>query len=79
MTSPEPYSAYVRSFAKAASGAKISEQDFDDGPLPERLDLPSQIAVALAVQDVSAGEPKLRTRGEFDVELKRLAGEVGVA
>lgn len=75
MTSSEPYSAYLRSFAKAASGAKISEQDFEDGALPERMDLPSQIAVALAVQDVTAGDPKLKTRGEFEVELKRLAGE----
>lgn len=48
----EAYSAYLRAFAKSASGAKITEADFLEGALPEVMDLPGQAAVALAVQDV---------------------------
>lgn len=69
--SPDSYSVYLRSFAKAASGAKITETDFLDGALPEILDLPGQAAVALAVQDVSK-DLELKSKAEVEEELQRL-------
>lgn len=67
----DSYSVYLRSFAKAASGAKITEADFLDGALPEILDLPGQAAVALAVQDV-AKDAALKSKAEFEAEVNRL-------
>jgi len=70
-----PYNIYTRTFAKVASGAKITEADFGVLRLRRFLqpfDQKGQIAVALAVQDVSQGDPKLKSKGEFEAELTRL-------
>lgn len=73
----DTYSIYTRTFAKVASGAKIQESDFGILRLRRFLqpfDQAGQVAVALAVQDVTQGDPKLKSKGEFEGELRRLLG-----
>lgn len=74
---PDTYSIYTRTFAKVASGAKIQESDFGVLRLRRFLkpfDQRGQVAVALAVQDVAQGDPKLKSKGEFEAEVRRLFG-----
>ena|GEM_PF-5213928 len=73
----DPYNIYARTFAKVASGAKITESDFGVLRLRRFLspfDQRGQIAVALAVQDVTQNDSKLKSKAEFDAELRRLLG-----
>ena len=76
MTS-DPYSIYVRSFGKVLSGAKLSDTDYGVthiGRIFRPYERDGQVAVALAVQDTQRDEARLRTRCDFEVELRRLLG-----
>lgn len=71
---PDPYSIYVRTFGKTASGAKLTDADYGSRHLgrffrPYGRD--GQVAVAMAVQDTMKDEP-LKARAEFESELRRL-------
>lgn len=70
----DSYSIYLRSYGKLASGARLTDRDY--GTLRLRrlfrpFDESGQIAMALAVQDVNQ-DSKLKSKGEFEAELKRL-------
>lgn len=70
----DPYSIYVRSYGKAASGAKLTDADYGTTRF-RRFFRPygrdGQVAVAMAVQDMTKDEP-LKAKGEFERELHRL-------
>jgi hypothetical protein len=70
----DPYSIYVRTFGKTASGAKLTDADYGTTRL-RRFFRPygreGQVAVAMAVQDMVKDEP-LKAKGEFERELRRL-------
>ncbi|OQX67447.1 MAG: hypothetical protein B6A08_15460 [Sorangiineae bacterium NIC37A_2] len=73
----DTFSIYTRTFAKVASGAKVTESDFGVLRLRRFLrpfDQRGQVAVALAVQDVTQGDSKLKSKAEFEAEVKRLLG-----
>lgn len=72
--SDDPYSIYVRTFGKAASGAKITDADYGTTRFRRFLrpyGRDGQVAVAMAVQDMIRDEP-LKAKGEFERELRRL-------
>jgi hypothetical protein len=70
-----PYSIYVRTYGKVASGAKITELDF---LRPSRLRFfrraygpEAETAAAMAVQDSTKDTP-MRSKAEVEAELRRL-------
>jgi hypothetical protein len=70
----DPYSIYVRSYGKTASGAKLTDADYGIthiGRFFRPFGREGQVAVAMAVQDMVKDEP-LRAKGEFERELRRL-------
>lgn len=70
----DPYSIYIRTFGKTASGAKLTDADYGMTRW-RRLFRPygpeGQLAVAMAVQDMVKDQP-LKAKGEFEAELRRL-------
>lgn len=70
----DPYSIYVLTFGKTASRAKLTDANYGSTVLG-RIFRPygpdGQAAVTIAAQDVTY-EGALRTRAEFDEELRRL-------
>lgn len=70
----DTYNIYARTFARVASGARITDADFGGSRIRRLLwpfDMTGQVAVALAVQDVNQ-DSKLKSKAEFKAELRRL-------
>lgn len=70
----DPYTVYLRTYGKVASGAKLADADFPVRRLRRFLqpfDQSGEVAVALAVQDVNQDKP-LKSKTEFEEELRRL-------
>lgn len=73
----DTYLIYLRTYAKVASGVKLTDADFlDDEALPEPLDLIGHLAITLASHDAAGNRP-LRPQANVEEEIVALLpGEV---
>ena len=71
----EPYSIYLEKYGKVQSGNKLDRSDYCEmsGGAFAEYDDERRLAVSLAAQDVKMKVP-LRSKSEFEEEIKRLGG-----
>ncbi|MCK4330612.1 hypothetical protein KAX02_12315 [candidate division WOR-3 bacterium] len=71
----DPYEVYVKTYGKVRSGHSLEDNDYrgrviGGKGITKEYDLPRRLAVSLAAND--AKSPYMRTKSDFEEELKRL-------